>query len=174
MSQEEMFIKKEDKPKKERKKRVMTDEQKKALVERLRAGKAKKKAQRETEKQITKEEKRVITPIEKKVDKLPVIHEEPPKVQASQTQELDDLKRQLDELKTSNKKKEKEMIKMALSREQEKKAGYALLNKKKKEVTKKPDETPDKLEKPKKEKIEKPKKKKYSTYKKSIWGKFSE
>ena len=59
-----------EKPKKERKKRVYTDEQKKAMVERMKAGKAKKKAEREALKAAPKKEE------DKKPLLSPVLEEE--------------------------------------------------------------------------------------------------
>ena len=156
--------------KKVRAKRVMTEEQKEVLRERLkkaRIAKAAKKAGGVKAKPKEESAPRVIEPV---VDKMPVIKEEEPKVSKSvgksaQELDLEDLRRQLSELKKSNKDSQTEMIKLSLEREQDKKQAYNLLRKKQAAEAK------AKLE-PKKEK-EKPKAR-YSTYKKSIWSTLAE
>ena len=159
------------KTKKERKKRVLTDEQKKALVARLKAGKEKARLRKQNNKiegkVVVEKKPRVATPqpletaVIKEEASTPLLSpiKEEPKVSPKNT-ELEDLKRQLAELKSSNINNEKEIIKMAIQKEEEKKAKRKAVKKKKEEVAKE---------------LKEPliPKKRYSTYKKSIWNQFS-
>ena len=152
--------------KKERQKRVLTDEQKKALVARLKAGKEKARLRKQENSKIegkVEKKPRVSTPqpsetpVEEEHKPLLKAIKEEPKVSPKNT-ELEDLKRQLAELKSSNINNEKEIIKMAIQKEQEKKVKRKAVKQKKDEVAKELKEPPIP---------------RYSTYKKSIWNQFS-
>ncbi len=163
----------EKKVKRTRKKRgPMTPEAKAILLERLAAGRAKKKAQKLALEGKKVEEPAPVpapapvqAPVPAPIKKVR-IPTPPPKVDT----ELLDMKKQLEALRATNKKQERELIKQAIAQEKTKKQGLSILKK----------NTPKKLEPIEEDKAvtmeqlatPPPVKKRYSTYKKSIWSKF--
>lgn len=161
-----------EKVKKPRKKRApMSDEQKEVLRERLKKAREAKKAKKEgnvVAPPVPKVELKVAPKVAPKVEK-PIVERN---VQAD---ELDEMRKELQLLKTRNKQHEKELLRASLEKEKLKKQGLEYLKKN----SAKPMEQMEAI---KEHEIQKPKvstpeiipvkPERYSTYKKSIWSKF--
>ena len=162
-----------EKIKKPRKKRApMSEEQKQVLRERLKKAREAKKA---------KKEGKVVAPPVPKVELKVAPKVAKPKVEKPivernvHADELDEMRKELQLLKTRNKQHEKELLRASLEKEKLKKQGLEYLKKN----SAKPMEQMEAI---KEHEIQKPKvsppeiipkkPERYSTYKKSIWSKF--
>ena len=165
-------VEKVKKPRKPSKK--MSEEQKQVLRERLKKAREAKKAKKEGKvvpPPVPKVELKVAPKVAPKVPKV----EKPIVERNVQADELDEMRKELQLLKTRNKQHEKELLRASLEKEKLKKQGLEYLKKN----SAKPMEQMETI---KEHEIQKPKvsppeiipkkPERYSTYKKSIWSKF--